>query len=353
MKHEVTVRYPASFRLALAITCLAALVLALGAYTRLSFSGLGCPDWPGCYGFVQVPQTADELTLAALRFPAHAVEQAKAWTEMTHRYVAGTLMLLVAFQAIRAWRRRGSGEPWKLPLLLALVVIAQALFGMWTVTLRLWPQVVTLHLLGGLTTFAFALLATLRLSSRLPPIVAPQGLRRLALLGLLAVMAQIALGGWTSTNYAGAACLDFPTCNGALWPAADLAQAFSFGQHIGPSYLGGQLPLSGRLAIQMVHRLGALALCGLLGALAWRLHAEGLKRQARLLLAALALQVGLGIANLLLHLPLPLALAHTLGAVLLLAVLVTLNHRLLSHRVPLPHAAATWRLPPDTAVPLQ
>ncbi len=319
------------FRLALFATLLALVVVLLGAYTRLTHAGLGCPDWPGCYGFIGVPQSEAQLAHAEANFPHAPVEAEKGWNEMVHRYFAGTLGLLILGLAGHALRQRGrDGQPLKLPLLLLGVVIAQAAFGMWTVTLQLWPQVVTAHLLGGFTTLSLLLLLCLRLSNAFSPLELPARLRRWAALGLALAIAQIALGGWVSSNYAAVACVDLPTCHGQWWPAMDFANGFHLTQHIGPNYLGGQLDSDARTAIHMTHRLGALVVTLVLLALAWQLRSAGLPRLAALLLAALCLQVGLGISNVFFHLPLPVAVAHNGGGALLLLVLVSINYRVRS-----------------------
>ncbi|MBO2928987.1 COX15/CtaA family protein [Metapseudomonas otitidis] len=316
------------FTLAALATVLALVVVLLGAYTRLTHAGLGCPDWPGCYGFIGVPQTDAQLAHAERHFPEAPVEAQKGWNEMVHRYFAGTLGLVILGLAVHALARRGrDGQPLRLPLVLLGVVITQAAFGMWTVTLKLWPQVVTAHLLGGFTTLALLFLLSLRLSGALPALDLPAGLRRLAAAALALVIGQIALGGWVSSNYAAVACVDLPTCHGQWWPAMDFANGFHLTQHIGPNYLGGQLDSDARTAIHMTHRLGALVVTLTLLALAWRLRGEGLGRLAGLLLAVLALQVGLGISNVLFHLPLPVAVAHNGGGALLLLTLVLVNYR--------------------------
>lgn len=318
------------FRLALFATSLAFVVVLLGAYTRLTHAGLGCPDWPGCYGFIAVPSSAEQLAHAERHFPEAPVEADKGWNEMIHRYFAGSLglaILALAAQALR--RRREPGRPLVLPLALLAVVIAQALFGMWTVTLKLWPQVVTAHLLGGFATLALLFLLTLRLSGAQPalPVPAPR-LSLLAGAALALTAGQIALGGWVSSNYAAVACLDLPTCHGQWWPKMNFASAFHLTQAIGPNYLGGQLDGEARIAIHLSHRLGALAVALTLLLLAWRLARAGLARLAGLLLAALALQIGLGLGNVLLHLPLAVAVAHNGGGALLLLALVLVNYRL-------------------------
>ncbi len=318
------------FRLALFATLLAVVVVLLGAYTRLTHAGLGCPDWPGCYGFIGVPMSEHKQALAEVRFPEAPVEVEKGWNEMVHRYFAGSLGLVILALAVQALRRRGEpGQPLKLPLLLLGVVIAQAAFGMWTVTLKLWPQVVTAHLLGGFTTLSLLFLLTLRLSGALPVLPGiSRHLRGLAALALALVIGQIALGGWVSSNYAAVACVDLPTCHGEWLPAMDFANGFHLTQHIGPNYLGGQLDSEARTAIHMSHRLGALLVTLVLLVLAWRLRAAGQGRLAVVLLLALASQVSLGISNVLLHLPLTVAVAHNGGGAALLLVLVLINYRL-------------------------
>ena len=317
------------YRLALCATLLALLVVILGAYTRLTHAGLGCPDWPGCYGFIGVPQSAEQLAHAERHFPDAPVEAEKGWNEMVHRYFAGSLGLLILALAILAVRRRDrAGQPLRLPLALLALVLLHAAFGMWTVTLKLWPQVVTAHLLGGFATLGLLFLLTLRLSGALPPLAVPARLRVLAALALLAVVGQIALGGWVSSNYAAVACVDLPTCHGEWWPAMDFANGFHLTQHIGPNYLGGQLDSEARTAIHMSHRLGALLVSLLLLTLAGQLWRAGLSRLAGLLLLALGVQLGLGVSSVLLHLPLAVAVAHNLGGAALLLVLVLVNYRL-------------------------
>jgi len=321
------------FRLALLATLLALFVVLLGAYTRLTHAGLGCPDWPGCYGFISVPASEAQLAHAELHYPDTPVHAEKGWNEMTHRYFAGGLALLILLLAAQAWQRRHiAGQPLKLPLLLLGVVFAQAAFGMWTVTLKLWPQVVTAHLLGGVATLSLLFLLTVRLSGAFP--VQPQlpvRLRRMATLGILLVTVQIALGGWVSANYAAMACTDLPTCQGQWWPDADFANGFHLTQHIGPNYLGGKLDSEARTAIHLTHRVGALLVTFSLLALAWQLRKAGFKGMATLLLLALGAQIGLGISNVLFHLPLAIAVAHNAGGAALMLSMVLINFRV---RVP-------------------
>ena len=317
----------AGFRLALLATVVALMVVLLGAYTRLTHSGLGCPDWPGCYGFISVPSTDAQLAHAELHFPEAPVEAAKGWSEMVHRYCAGTLGCLILLLAVRAWKqRKRHDQPLKLPLFILLVVIIQAAFGMWTVTLKLWPQVVTAHLMGGFATLSLLFLLTLRLSGWLPALAIPRRLQRWATAGLVLVIIQIALGGWVSSNYAAVACADLPTCHGQWWPAADFTNGFHLTQHIGPNYLGGQLDSEARTAIHLAHRLGAVLLTLVLLGLAWQLRKVGMPRLAGLVLLVLAVQISLGLSNVLFGLPLGLAVAHNAGGAALMLTLVLVNY---------------------------
>lgn len=318
-------------RLTLLAVALAMVVVVLGAFTRLVDAGLGCPDWPGCYGFMVVP-SGEHVAIAEARFPDAPVEAHKAWWEMIHRYFAGTLGLVIVALAALSWRaRRTSGVraaetvPLGLPLALVVLVICQAAFGAWTVTLKLWPQVVTAHLLGGFATLTLLWLLALRLGA-LAHWRAPRALLPHAGVALAAVIVQIALGGWVSSNYAALACHDFPTCHGAWWPQMDLATGFDVTHPVGPNYLGGQLESDARVAIQFVHRLGALIVLLVAGALAWRLHRQR-SPLAVPLAVLLALQLTLGVLNIVLVLPLWVATAHNAGGALLLGALVTVNYR--------------------------
>lgn len=315
------------FRIALLATLLALFVVLLGAYTRLTHAGLGCPDWPGCYGFISVPANDRQLAHAQLHFPDSPVHQGKGWSEMTHRYFAGGLTLTIILLAVKAWQRRHlAGQPLKLPLLLLGVVFVQAAFGMWTVTLKLWPQVVTAHLLGGVATLSLLFLLTLRLNGAFAPSPQlPPHLRRWAALGLMLVTLQIALGGWVSANYAALACTDWPTCQGQWWPDADFANGFHLNQHIGPDYLGGKLDNEARTAIHLAHRVGAMLVACSLLTLAWQLKRARLKGLATLLVLALGIQISLGFGNVLLSLHLPVALAHNAGGAGLMLALTLIN----------------------------
>jgi cytochrome c oxidase assembly protein subunit 15 len=327
-----------SYGLVMFATALALCVVILGAFTRLQDAGLGCPDWPTCYGHLTWPETPEQIATAEAKFPDSPFEVHKAWPEVVHRYFAGTLGFVIILIAAVAWKhRRDPGQPFKLPLFLLALVIAQGLFGMWTVTLKLWPQVVTAHLLGGFTTLSLLWLLCLRLSNRPwpQPSVAPrhwQELRPLAMIGLLLVIAQITLGGWTSTNYAALACPELPTCQGQWWPAMDAKSGFNVFQEIGPNYLGGQLDGAARVAIHMGHRIGAVTVTLYLLFLLSRLYryagGPAMRRQANVIAAILAIQLCLGLSNVHWSLPLPVAVAHNAGGALLLLALVSLNYRL-------------------------
>jgi len=319
-------------RLALAAVGLAAVVVILGAFTRLVDAGLGCPDWPGCYGFLTVPSSETSLQAAQARFPDAPVEAHKAWWEMIHRYVAGALGLLIlglAIAAVRGARREPADAAgrWPVGLAVGLVVLVacQAAFGAWTVTLKLWPQVVTAHLLGGFATLSLLWLLCLR-SGVFGRFTAPRVLLPHGMLALAVVIVQIALGGWVSSNYAALACHDFPTCHGAWWPEMNLRDGFDIAQSVGPNYLGGQLESDARVAIQFVHRLGALVVLGVVGGLVWRLYRHG-SALALPVAAVLGVQLLLGVLNVVLVLPLWSATAHNAVGALLLLSLVTVNYR--------------------------
>ncbi len=301
---------------------LTALVITLGALTRLLDAGLGCPDWPTCYGQLIPPASNESAGF-------HGLDSGKAWMEMIHRYAAGLLGLIILFLAIKAERDStvSSACRWLTRSLLALVII-QALFGMWTVTLKLQPQVVTIHLLGGMLLLAllWSLWRSMRPAASYEPGL---WLKRGAQLVLLLLTVQIALGGWTSSQYAGLACPDFPTCQGQWLPDMNLHEAFRINEFTDANHEGGLLTLDARVTIQVVHRLVALLLSisiVILSVALWRYRA--LRLSLSLLLTATVIQVSLGIANAVFLLPLPLALAHNSGAALLLICLLDLILRL-------------------------
>jgi cytochrome c oxidase assembly protein subunit 15 len=312
-------------RLCIAGVLLCFAVVVLGAYVRLTAAGLGCPDWPGCYGHL-TPSGAKESADAA--FPGRPLEPGKAWREMIHRYAVGTLsviVILVTALAVRARRQPVVSVP--LALALFATLIMQALLGMLTVTWRLNPLIVTLHLLFGMTTLAllwWLLLSLPRGSWRATALPgAGQALaRRLTLLGLVMLVVQIALGGWTSSNYAAVACPDFPTCQNAWWPHGDFRDAFVLWRGLNVDYEGGVLDNSARVAIHLTHRLDAMlttAALALAALFVVRRHdLPAARPRAWAVLAALGLQLTIGITMVLKTFPLWLATAHTAGAALLL-----------------------------------
>ncbi len=321
-------------RLTLFALFLASVVVVLGAWTRLVDAGLGCPDWPGCYGFLVVPSSDEHVAIAQERFPHAPVEAHRAWPEMVHRYFASTLGFVIVVMTILFVRgqREDHRPPLKLPIALLAMVILQGAFGAWTVTLKLWPQVVTAHLLGGFTTLSLIWLLYLRQSPGLRDNwQVPDHLVGLARLALIVVVFQIALGGWVSSNYAALACRDFPTCHGHILPSMDFAEGFNVLQEVGPNYLGGQLENDARVTIQVVHRIGALMVLLIGGLLVFRLWQAG-SRFAVTLAMVIGAQLGLGIANVLLLLPLTIATLHNAVGALVLLTLVTVNFRAFQSR---------------------
>ncbi len=316
--------------IAIALACI---VVALGAATRLVDAGLGCPDWPGCYGHLLWPSAADDIERANRAWPQAPVDTGKTWPEMVHRYAAGALLLSgVAL----LWLARAAGQSLALPGSLLALLLTQALFGMWTVTLKLWPQVVVVHLLGGFASLS--LLCAYALQQRASPwevseltALRLRRLRPLAWLALACIIAQIALGGWMSANYAALACTDFPRCHGQWWPSADFAAGFDLRGPIGPSYLYGLLDHPARTAVHLTHRIGALMATLAVGALLlglWRIQLPAARRWAGWLGAGLAVQLALGAANVLAQLPLAVAVLHNNVGAALLALAVGINYRL-------------------------
>lgn len=373
---------------------LAITVVVLGAFTRLVHAGLGCPDWPTCYGHLWVPTSAEDIHAANQAFADTPVETDKTWPEQIHRIFASTLglVILVIFGlAVRAVNSTSSDKSWrgivlllsvlvagtiarivvgdaldpyllvlvaiyfanllrlayaktpaehqqplKLMALLAGFVILQGLFGMWTVTLKLWPQVVTAHLLGGFATLSLIWLLIQRTGKyhwQFPArSVAPLlRLRLLAAVALVMVIVQIALGGWTTSNYAALACADFPMCHNRWWPEADFVQGFNIFQHVGPNYLGGLLDNDARTAIHLSHRIGALLTFILVTVLVvrlWRVREFSARLMAIVTAVVLLGQIALGISNVEFSLPLTVAVAHNAGGALLLLTIITVNHRI-------------------------
>lgn len=327
---------PLFFKLAFAATCLAFVVILLGAYTRLADAGLGCPDWPGCYGHVGVPKHADDVAAANQAYPKRPVEAAKAWKEMIHRYFASTLGLLIFALGIIALKKRSEkDQAFKLPLFLMLLVVFQGMLGMWTVTIKLHPTIVMSHLMGGMTTLSLLWWLTLRSGKlfRFSHVnsASLDKLKPLALIGLVIVVLQVMLGGWTSSNYAALQCIAFPTCNGQeFFPAMNFSEGFDFLHEFGHNYEYGVMSNEARIAIHTTHRVGALITTLFAVYLALKILLtpayKPLKKAGLALLAVVTLQFMLGVSNVLLSLPLLVAVAHNGGGALLILTMVTLNH---------------------------
>ncbi|MET0332305.1 MAG: COX15/CtaA family protein [Dyella sp.] len=345
-------------------------VVMFGAFVRLSNAGLSCPDWPTCYGQVTWPEQAHEVAHADAAFPQRPYESHKAWREQVHRFLAGTLGVLVLLLALGAsWRSRwartavllgalfaaggvglyvrgerelslwlslvaiglpllaaiGLRQPgaWRISVLALAVIVFQAMLGMWTVTLLLKPIVVMGHLLGGITTFALLAYAALRYAGVGAHDDRLAGLRVGVVFGIVLLLGQIALGGWTSSNYAALACgTDFPTCLGQWTPPTDFREGFVLWRGIGVNYEGGVLDMAARSAIQIAHRIGALVVFCYLALLAHRLARRGLRGYGVAVGVVLIAQVLLGISNVHFGLPLPVATAHNGVAALLLFTLL-------------------------------
>ncbi len=378
-----------AYRLCFAALILAVVVVVLGAFTRLVDAGLGCPDWPTCYGHLWVPLSDAQVELANEKFADTPVEHDKTWPEQLHRIAASTLGLFILGIFYCCYRARDPEQPWgsvivllfclvggtvariflgdaldfylwllvaayfinlsriatrnftkqtpfKLPAFIAGLVILQGLFGMWTVTLNLWPQVVTLHLMGGFATLGLLWLLLQRLAqwhwhADATAVVSFMRLRAFALVVMVVVALQIMLGGWLSSNYAALACPDFPLCQNQVWPSAAFGKGFNLLQDIGPNYLGGLMESDARIAIHLSHRIGAIVVLIVTAIFAFRLWQTGF-RQAQnfslVLLAVLGLQLLLGILNVVMSLPLWVAVSHNAVGALLLLTIITINHRL-------------------------
>ena len=348
-------------------------VVMFGAFVRLSNAGLSCPDWPTCYGEVTWPGHAHEIAQANEAFPDRPYETHKAWREQVHRFLAGSLgVMVLAIALMSAWRRKFAmaallasavfaavgvgmymhGEhvvssvlsalaialpllvawrldrpgAWRVGVMVLGVIIFQAMLGMWTVTLLLKPIVVMGHLLGGIATFGLLAYAALRFCGVGSDDDRYASLRKLVVLGMVLLLCQIALGGWTSSNYAALACgTDFPTCQGQWWPATDFREGFVLWRGVGVNYEGGVLDMAARSAIQIAHRIGALVVFCYLAWLSHRLARAGLRGVGIAVGVVLLAQVALGIGNVHLGLPLPVATAHNgVAALLLFTLLVSL-----------------------------
>lgn len=312
-------------------------LVLFGAFTRLTDSGLGCPDWPGCYGNASPLGAHADISAAQTALPSGPVTHGKAWVEMVHRYLATSVGALITVLAVAAWlgwrrARRAGGRALDGPspgwATLTLVwVCVQGAFGALTVTMKLFPAIVTLHLAGGVVLLALLCVQAVRqtaVGAEGRAVPQPAGLRKLAWLGLAMLSLQVLLGGWVSTNYAVLACSSFPTCQGSWWPDMNFAQGFSLWRPLGVLSDGRPIDFSALTAIHYTHRLFSYAVFVVLGLLAWRLHRAGAgvrPRQARWLAGLLLLQFITGLSNVVLDWPLPAAVLHTGGAAALVVVL--------------------------------
>lgn len=302
-------------------------LIVLGAYVRLSDAGLGCPDWPGCYGHVTVIHASEHITAAQEANPEGPVTFAKAWKEMIHRYFAGIVGLFILAIAALAWRhRREAGASPVLATVLVGVLFLQAMFGKWTVTMLLKPAIVTGHLIGGLTVLTLLVWLYARTRAPAMPTVSP-ATRALAVVAFVVLAMQISLGGWVSTNYAALACTDLPTCHGEWVPQMDIRNGFHIVRELGQSADGETLTMDALTAIHWMHRVGAVVAALVIGALGFALRAVGHRPLGTALLGVLALQIMLGLANVWFSLPLPLAAAHNGGAAALVILMVLINYR--------------------------
>jgi cytochrome c oxidase assembly protein subunit 15 len=316
-------------RLCLVGTLLALCVIVLGGWVRLSNAGLGCPDWPGCYGHLTVDDAVANSAEANAAYPERPLEADKALKEMVHRYFAATLGLVIVALAVLAFRnRRSPAQPIRMPAILVILVVFQGLLGMWTVTLLLKPAIVVAHLVGGLTTMALLWWMSLRVDRTTRP-VGERRVRTWAIAALIVLALQIMLGGWVSSNYAALACPDFPTCQHSFWPNMDFRDAFVLWRGLGIDYEGGVLDHPARVAIHFMHRIGAVVAAVVIGIAAFLAIRRGQSRAVRMaggvLAAILAVQLVLGPLMVLKALPLPLATAHNAVAALLVLATVALN----------------------------
>ncbi len=322
-------------------------LVLLGAFTRLSDSGLGCPDWPGCYGHASPLGADGSISAAQAVMPTGPVTHAKAWIEMAHRYLATALGAMITLLTVLAWlpktRRFMAASPWWATVTLIWIVL-QGAFGAWTVTLRLYPLVVTAHLLGGMVLLALLTAQSQHFEPRHVALGKP--LRTSIAIVFALVVVQVALGGWVSTNYAVLACTDFPTCQGTWWPPMSFSDGFVLPRELGRTADGGFLAFADLTAIHVVHRIGALVLLVAVLGLAWRLFASGdaaPRRWAFGLAAIVIAQSSIGIANVVFGWPLFAAMLHTAGAGALVIAMTVLATRVW------PVAAATRRTTSATA----
>jgi heme a synthase len=325
-------------------------LVLFGAFTRLTDSGLGCPDWPGCYGSASPLGARDEIEAAQATLPSGPVTHGKAWIEMVHRYLATAVGVLITVMAAMSWwlrqqRAAPVPSPWWATLTLAWV-IAQGAFGAFTVTMKLYPVIVTLHLLGGLGLLA--LLAAQDQAFAPRPLSLSRGVLAGAWIVAALVLVQFALGGWVSTNYAVLACRDFPTCQGSWWPAMDFSQAFTLRRELGQTATGVYLPFAALTAIHVTHRLAAFIVLAAMALLAWRLHrsADPAQRRYAMGLGLLGVwQLATGLSNVVLGWPIVAAVSHTGGAALLVVLLASLLARAHWRDAPRPQRATRTARP--------
>lgn len=370
-------------RLSVVALLLACVVISLGAYTRLKDAGLGCPDWPGCYGHWVVPTTPEAITQAETRFPSQPVEHPKAWAEMVHRYFASTLGFLILVTAVISYRQRRQlpAGQLRLAFLLLAIVIGQGLLGKFTVTLRLDPVVVMLHLLGGFTTLSLLFLMVIRLhfpkqmhySKQMPlpkQLHAPKQktphpgistFAKTAMFCLAILVCQIGLGGWTSANYAARICPELPVCSDNWMETFDVAAALQrpSGDSSATRFVSYEhaphLNATTKITIQMMHRIGALVTTILLGSfyllLLFRREFSGSTQSlAATALTLLGVQVLLGLLNVILDLPLYIAVAHNGVAALSLLALISVTYSLY-YQENAHHESSHYPATPDTAIP--
>ncbi len=301
-------------------------LVLFGAFTRLTDSGLGCPDWPGCYGNASPVGARHEISIEQARMPTGPVTHGKAWVEMIHRYLATGVGVLITTLMVATWLQRKRGVPvspiW--PAVTFVWVCVQGAFGALTVTMKLFPAIVTLHLLGGLLglgPLAMQALAYERAQTGRAPALLPAGTRAWLLAAFALVWLQVALGGWVSTNYAVLACSDFPTCQGSWWPTMDFRQGFELWRDLGKTGAGDHVSFAALTAIHYTHRTMAWLVFAVLGVLAWKLWRGPLHRQARVVAGLALWQFVTGLSNVVLDWPMVAAVAHTGGAAALVVAL--------------------------------
>lgn len=327
-------------------------LIMFGAFTRLTDSGLGCPDWPGCYGHANPFQAHEHISAAEAAMPSGPVTVFKAWVEMLHRYLAmgvGVLIMATLFIAWRRWwksERQDAGFHPLLPTLLFAFVCLQGAFGAWTVTLKLQPIIVTMHLLLGMFLLSLLTWLGVRQNKPLPSAPGAVQFKVSSAFAIALVFIQIALGGWVSTNYAALACTDFPTCHGALLPEMDFGNGFTLWRDLGKTADGEFLPFPALTAIHWVHRMFAVVVIAFIARLGFKARRiVGLQGTARWLLIVITLQFITGISTIFLKWPLALAVVHNGGAAVLVLLLTMLNYQARNTVQVAPNRAAT-RLSP-------